>query len=203
MLGEVQERWLADGLSRSRARWQIIAQQVFFSQRAFPPGDRFELDSWDGYPANRNRLLKTFQQLNISPVVLTGDTHSNWAAELKADFDDPDSAILGTELVGTSISSGGDGSDRRKDTGDILAGNPHLKFFDDHRGYVWCTVTPEQLRADFRVVLYVSRPGAPVHTRAAFQIDAGKPGLRQILDRPLPEPSPVDPETPKQRPRGK
>jgi alkaline phosphatase D len=204
MLGDVQERWLENGLSRSRARWQIIAQQVFFSQRVFPPGDMFELDSWDGYPANRNRLLKTFKELNIrSPVVLTGDTHSNWAAELKADFDEPDSAILGTELVGTSISSGGDGSDRRKDTGEILEENPHLKFFDDHRGYVLCTVTPDHLRADFRVVPYVSRPGAPVHTRAAFQIEADQPGLRQILDRPLPGPSRVDQGMPKRRPRAK
>jgi alkaline phosphatase D len=187
MLGDAQERWLADGLSRSGARWQIIAQQVFFSQRDHPPGDMFELDAWDGYPANRDRLLETIAQRRIrNPVVLTGDVHSNWAAELKADFDDPDSATLGTELVGTSISSGGDGSDRRTNTDDILANNPHLKFFDNHRGYVRCTVTPDQLQADYRVVPYVSRPGAPVHTRAAFQIDAGKPGLRQVLDQPLP-----------------
>jgi alkaline phosphatase D len=187
ILGDAQERWLTDGLSTSRARWQIIAQQVFFSQREFAPGDMFQMDSWDGYPAARTRLLKTIAERRIrNPVVLTGDVHSNWAAELKADFNDPDSATLGTELVGTSISSGGDGSDCHKDTGTILEDNPHLKFFDNHRGYVRCTVTPENLQADFRVVPYVHRPGAPVHTRAAFQVATDKPGLRQVLDRPLP-----------------
>jgi alkaline phosphatase D len=188
ILGDAQERWLADGLTRSRARWQIIAQQVFFSPRFFPPGDEIQLDSWDGYPANRNRLLNTLAERHIRPVVLTGDVHSNWAAELKSDFDDPDSATVGAELVGTSISSGGNGSDTHMDTDTILAENPHLKFFDNHRGYVRCTVTPDHLRADFRVVPYVSRPGAPVYTRASFQVEAGRPGLRKVLDR---SPSPT------------
>ncbi|MGI8332024.1 alkaline phosphatase D family protein [Actinomadura scrupuli] len=189
ILGDVQENWLADGLTRSRARWQIIAQQVFFSPRAFPPADQVQLDSWDGYPANRARLLRTLAERRIRPVVLTGDVHSNWAADLKSDFGDPESATVGAELVGTSISSGGNGSDTHTDTEIILAQNPHLRFFDNHRGYVRCTVTPDHLRADFRVVPYVSLPGAPVFTRASFQLDAGRPGLRQVLDR---APSPAE-----------
>jgi alkaline phosphatase D len=187
ILGDDQERWLADGLARSKARWQIIAQQVFFSPRLFPPGDEIQLDSWDGFPAGRDRLLATLREQRVrNPVVLTGDVHSNWAAELKADFGDPDSATLGAELVGTSISSGGNGSDRHSDTDLILAQNPHLKFFDNHRGYVRCAVTADHLRADYRVVPYVSRTGAPVLTRASFQIDADRPGLRQVLDRAVP-----------------
>jgi alkaline phosphatase D len=187
ILGDAQERWLADGLAGSTARWQIIAQQVFFSPRFFPPGDEIQLDSWDGFPANRQRLLNTLRERRIrNPVVLTGDVHSSWAAELKADFADPRSATLGAELVGTSISSGGNGSDRHCDTDLILTGNPHLKFFDNHRGYVRCTVTPDHLRADYRVVPYVKRPGAPVHTRASFQVDDGRPGLRQVLNRSVP-----------------
>jgi alkaline phosphatase D len=189
ILGDVQENWLADGLTRSRARWQIIAQQVFFAPRSFPPADQVQLDSWDGYPANRDRLLRFLAERRIRPVVLTGDVHSNWAAELKSDFDDPDSATVGAELVGTSISSGGNGSDTHTDTEIILSQNPHLRFFDNHRGYVRCTVTPDHLRADFRVVPYVSLPGAPVYTRASFQLDAGRPGLRKVLDR---APSPAE-----------
>ena len=34
-----------------------------------------------------------------------------WAADLKADFNDPNSSTVGTEFVGTSITSGGDCAD--------------------------------------------------------------------------------------------
>jgi alkaline phosphatase D len=33
------------------------------------------------------------------------------------------------------------------------------------------------MRADFQVVPYVSRPGAPVQTRASFAVSDGQPGL--------------------------
>ena len=39
------------------------------------------------------------------PVVLTGDWHANWLCDLKTDFNDPDSPVVGTEFVGTSITS--------------------------------------------------------------------------------------------------
>ena len=85
---------------------------------------------------------------------------------------------VGSEFVGTSISSGGDGADVRADTAAVLAANPHLKLFNDQRGYVRRTVTPERWQADYRVVPYVSRPGAPVSTRASFVVEAGRPGLQ-------------------------
>jgi hypothetical protein len=34
--------------------------------------------------------------------------------------------------------------------------------------------------ADYRVIPYVSRAGAPVSTRASFTIPAGDPGLQRI-----------------------
>ena len=33
--GDAQERWLLDGLAASDARWNVLAQQVFFSQVDF------------------------------------------------------------------------------------------------------------------------------------------------------------------------
>ena len=44
-------------------------------------------------------------------IVISGDVPNNWLADLKADFNNPDSPTLATEFVGTSISSGGDGAD--------------------------------------------------------------------------------------------
>jgi alkaline phosphatase D len=45
-----------------------------------------------------------------NPVVLTGDIHTNFVNDLKLNFDDSKSPTVGVEFVGTSISSGGNGT---------------------------------------------------------------------------------------------
>ncbi|MDP8960929.1 MAG: alkaline phosphatase D family protein [Actinomycetota bacterium] len=180
MTGEDQERWLVDGLRASSTRWNVLAQQVFLAQRDVQPGPgaRFSMDAWDGYPAARDRLLRTLTTANVAnPIVLTGDVHAHWAADIKADFDDPDSATLGSEFVGTSVSSGGDGSVTTPHGAAVVADNPHLRFHNAQRGYVRCEVTPQRWRTDYRVVPYVSRPGAPVETRTSFIVEAGRSGM--------------------------
>jgi alkaline phosphatase D len=177
MTGPAQERWLLDGLERSRARWNVVAQQVFMAQRDTDPGppQQFSMDSWDGYRAGRDRLLAHVQSRGVpNPIVLTGDVHRSWVADLKADFDDPASATIGTEFVGSSISSTGDGTGENQDA--VLAANPHLKFFEDQRGYMRCVLDAERWRTDVRVVPYVSRPGAPITTSASFAVIDGAAG---------------------------
>ncbi len=179
MLGSDQERWLLEGLRRSSVRWNVIAQQVFLAQFDLVPGSNqgFSVDGWDGYVVARQRLLAGLAGVpHANPVVVTGDWHANCVADLKADFDDPASPVVGTEFVGTSISSGGDGSDRPGYAKSALAENPHLRFFNAQRGYVRCDVTAGRWRTDFRTVDYVSRPGAPVSTRASFVVEANRPG---------------------------
>jgi alkaline phosphatase D len=111
-------------------------------------------------------------------VVLTGDVHSHWAAEVRERFDDPSSRVVATELVTTSISSGGDGSDSR---GEAVRGeNPHLRYFSNRRGYVRARITPDELRADFREVPFVSLPGADVRTGASFVVPDRAPALHSM-----------------------
>jgi alkaline phosphatase D len=179
--GAEQEAWLLDGLARSDAAWNVLAQQVFFSQRDFEAGppERLSMDGWDGYTASRDRIVNGIIERQAShPVVLTGDVHRNYAADLKTDFSDPASETFGVELVATSISATGDGSDTNSGGQTILSENPHIKFFNNHRGYVLCTVTRDTWRTDYRVVPYVSRPGAPVTTRASFVTERENPGLQ-------------------------
>src|SRR5215212_81695 len=59
MLGEDQERWLAERLHRSGATWDVLANSVVLSKTAIPIGgqDIFNLDQWDGYPPARQRML--------------------------------------------------------------------------------------------------------------------------------------------------
>jgi alkaline phosphatase D len=128
---------------------------------------------------NRDRIVAALRDSpGRNAVVLTGDVHAHWAAEVKERFDDPASATVATELVATSITSGGDGSETEEDTAGILADNPHIRFYNNRRGYVRTRFTDGQMRADFQVVPYVSRPGAPVQTRASFVVPDGQPGLQ-------------------------
>ena len=182
MMGAPQRAWLIEGLDRSRARWNIIPQQVMmagvdFSREA---GRRISMDHWSGYQAERTRFLQFLADRRPSnPVVLTGDIHNHWVNDLRVDFDDPKSPTVGTEFVGTSISSGGDGEDMPETMGPVLARNEFVKFFNSQRGYVSCELTPSLMRAELRVLDYVSRPGAPRRTRAVFVVEDGRCGAQR------------------------
>ncbi|MEU1814052.1 alkaline phosphatase D family protein [Streptomyces roseifaciens] len=180
--GDAQERWLLDGFRASTATWNVVAQQVCFSQRKETPGEssRVSMDTWDGYPASRARVLAGAERAGVrNLLVLTGDDHTHCAYEVKKDFDDPDSATLGVEFLGTSVSSGFDGQERPEDWETARAANPHLKYYDARRGYVVVSLDPERVRGDFRTVSGVTTPGAPVSTAASFVSEAGAPGLRE------------------------
>jgi alkaline phosphatase D len=181
LLGARQRQWLVDALGSSSARWNVLAQQVMMARVDRSPGERvaYSMDQWPGYENERRYVLKYLDERRVSnPVVLAGDIHNNWANELIVDFDGPGSKTVAAEFVGTSISSGGDGSDAPRGLERLLAENPFLKFHNNQRGYVRCVITPSLWRTDYQVVPYVTREGAPLSTRASFVIEVGQPGLR-------------------------
>ncbi|MBY6053019.1 alkaline phosphatase [Cytobacillus firmus] len=190
LLGKEQEQWVESNLSTSHAHWNVLAQQVFFVQRNFgtSASPKFSMDAWDGYPAARERLADFAASNNIENlIVLTGDVHASWASNILTDYDDPNAKLIGAEFVGTSITSGGNGSDVRADTEKTLAENPHIKFFNNYRGYVRCRVTPEQWRADYRVLPFVTEPGADISTRASFVFEKDQAGLKQVSASAVPQ----------------
>ncbi|MEU2235449.1 alkaline phosphatase D family protein [Streptomyces vietnamensis] len=181
LTGAAQERWLLDGWQASDARWNVLPQQVVLSERRdrSTAGFKLSMDSWDGYPASRQRILAGAEAAGVENLmVLTGDVHVGYGLDIKADFRDPASRTLGTEIVATSISSGKDGADRPSNYDKLMAANPHLRFFNGRRGYVTVALGEESARADFRTVPYVTRPGAPVTTAASYVTEAGDPGLK-------------------------
>ena len=136
-------------------------------------------DKWASSDVATKRLMNFFAERQIpNPVVLTGDIHSNWVNDLKTDYDHPEGPTVGTEFVGTSISSGGNGSQTHERSGIIAAENPHVKFHNAERGYVSCTVTPKEWRSDYRVIEYVDKPGAPLITRRSFVVENGQAGAK-------------------------
>ncbi|MFJ9812971.1 alkaline phosphatase D family protein [Streptomyces sp. NPDC101158] len=180
LTGATQERWLLDGWRASRATWNVVPQQVVLSERRSVPTTAYKLsmDSWDGYPASRQRILDGAQAAGIENLmVLTGDVHVAYALDIKADFRDPASRTVGTEIVATSITSGRNGSERPSNYDDLTRANPHLRFYNGRRGYVTVALGEDSARADFRTVASVTTPGAPVVTAASFVTEAGRPGL--------------------------
>lgn len=189
LLGERQEQWLFRGLRQSRATWNVMAQQVMMMQwdlgAAAGTTDFFNVDAWDGYQVARNRIMAFLaEEQPANPVVLTGDIHSSWAAELKRDFDDPASATVGAEFVATGISSSF-GDENVPLVQATLPSNPHIRFFDGlHRGYLRCEVTPELWATEYRAVERVPDPvltvpsaDVPAFTLARFGVRAGEPGV--------------------------
>jgi alkaline phosphatase D len=139
------------------------------------------MDQWAGYDAGRRRLLQFMKDQSVAnPIVLTGDIHTNWVNDLMIDFDDESAPTVASEFVGTSISSGGDGSQRSEFAKAIKADNPFVKFFNSERGYVRCEVTPDRWQSDYRVTPIVSKPESECLTRASFAIEDGKPGAQRV-----------------------
>lgn len=184
ILGARQEAWLLDGLRTSGARWDLLGQQVFFSPVDVDPGPATvtNMDTWSGYTAARRRVTQGWVDADVrNAVVLTGDVHNHWAAQVPLDAGDPTSRPVGVELVCSSVSSGGDGSEG-DGTHATFAANPHVRFYDDLRGYVRTTITPDRLDADFRCVPRVSRPGLPAFTRRSYAVEDRDPTLHLTAD---------------------
>jgi alkaline phosphatase D len=178
LLGAAQERWLEDGLARSPARWNVIAQQTLMSPRTVRDRAGAPLhwtDGWDGYPAARRRFLDHLAQTRPgNPLVLGGDVHAFFVSDLRPDFDDPRSPVVGSELCGSSITSQGPVSARLDRLG---AENPHLKFADGSaRGYVAVTVGARTTAARLRACDSVKVPRPAIRTAASFAIEDGRPG---------------------------
>jgi alkaline phosphatase D len=179
LLGPEQSQWLFQGLERSRSTWNVLPQQVMVARvdQAAGPEARYSMDQWPGYEIERTRLLEFFGRRPASnPVILTGDIHSNWVNDLKVNFADEKAPTVATEFVGTSITTGGDGARISPRTATIQSENPFVRFHNTERGYVSCEITPKTMRADYQVVEYVTRHGAPKQTRASFVVENGRPG---------------------------
>jgi len=79
------------------------------------------------------------------------------------------------------VTSGGDGQETTPFYDEVLARNPNVAFSNNRRGYLLCQASADTWQTDFRVVPFVSRPGAPVETRGRFVVEAGRPGVLSAL----------------------
>jgi alkaline phosphatase D len=121
------------------------------------------VDQWDGYTADRRELFSFLADRGVTDTVfLTGDIHSAWACDLPVDAGTyPASASVGTEFVGTSITSNNlkdlTGTPPRTTSlaveAAIQGANRHIKYlnFDDH-GFSVLDVTSKRTQMDYFVI---------------------------------------------------
>ncbi len=180
MLGRMQEQWMDRQLAEGRGRWTIVAQQTLMAEarhRDAEGGDRYWMDGWDGYPNARRRLLDAVVARKVrNPVVIGGDRHAYFAANLKRDFSRPDEATIATEFVGTSITSDGPGPGS---TRSALANNPELLYANgEKRGYAVMDLDGRSCTVGFEALDNVKDAQSPVRRLATFVVEDGVPGAK-------------------------
>jgi alkaline phosphatase D len=182
LLGPAQEQWLAEGWDTERG-WNLLAQQTLMARLsrrtvATPGSGRYWMDGWDGYPQARRRLLDAARSRGVpNLVVLGGDLHAHYVADLKADFDDHRSAVVGSEFCTTSISSNGP---PQLSVNRLLPLNPHLHHGrGDARGYVALALDARRLEASLVAVNRSDDPGSECGVQARFVVEAGRPGVQR------------------------
>lgn len=93
LLGEDQLTWFKDRLANNTATWHIIGNQVIFSkiylgtlETLNPAAPGLFMDSWEGYPSERDSVLTFVRDNDIDNVViLTGDFHTSFGLDVPLD----------------------------------------------------------------------------------------------------------------------
>ncbi len=213
LLGTEQEAWLAQRLRTSPARWKFIGQGVMFAQLkaqgaplAAGGGLFFNSDQWDGYQPARDRVYNMLKGgAGHAPVdncvILTGDIHSSWAADLSQDPNNPNPATGGyaaatgegsraVEFVGTSVTSPGLDDPNGSTAAFLRSVNPHFKYIElTRRGYMLLDVTPQRAVCEWWYVDTVASVTNIQTFGVAFEVQHGSNRLQpsaQTLPRANP-----------------
>jgi alkaline phosphatase D len=183
MLGAEQEKWLFDQLGTAKSTWTVLGQQVPTFARdaaAANPQGRFSMDKWDGYTAARQRLYERLRQTKApNPIVLSGDVHVHYGADLKMDFQNENSQTIGVELTNSSLTSGSDGAEVAANWEAVRGANPHIKYHSARRGYIACSASPKELRAEFKLLDRVTTPDNPTRVGGVLVVEAGREGAQR------------------------
>lgn len=206
MLGTEEEAWLFNRLRNSPAKWKMLGQGVMFAQlkavgapNAFGGGVYLNSDQWDGYAPARQRVYDVLKggdgQSKIdNVVVLTGDIHSSWAADITPDPNNPNVAgggynpatgdgSLAVEFVGTSVSSPGIDIDTTGAIAESLKpANPHFKYINlNRRGYMLVDVNRNRAVAEWWHVDTVASPSNVETFAVAFEVRSGTNRLQPSM----------------------
>jgi len=116
----------------------------------------YNLDAWDGFGAEREKVFNIAKNYNANLVVLSGDTHNAWANNLQ----DADKNPVGVEFATGSVSSPGleaylgiEADAFAATEAGIVSLVPPLKYVNvGDRGLMVLDVTPEAVTANWHFV---------------------------------------------------
>ncbi|KAJ3906538.1 PhoD-like phosphatase-domain-containing protein [Lentinula edodes] len=185
LMGFEQEKWFFNTLSQSQDRgaaWRVVGQQIVFTQL------NESGDAWDGYRANRERVLGYLYENKINnTIVLSGDSHANWASDLAHPNDsttyDPltGQGAIGVEFAGTAVTSGSSfGTDISPAAADVksqqyVAANLDLQWSEgSYRGFFTLVIGPEVLNATYYAMKNITFANLDGFASANFVVKAGE-----------------------------
>ncbi len=161
------------GVVRRMVRSDPLAWGYFLRSRFGIP---LNIDSWDGFPVERERLFGACRKAGANVVAFTGDTHAFWANELA----DQAGARVGVEFGVTGVTSPSafralrvPGVDAGRAVEEV---NPGVVYNNPYRnGYVTADITPEAVTTSFWGVSTIRRrdPKAAIIQRFRVTPSAG------------------------------
>lgn len=190
IMGAEQFDWLQRKLERPETRWNIVGTSVMVSPVSLVNMDTrmgdavrkligadcdglpYNLDQWDGYMADRARLMSVLtkraeQHPDSGTVFLAGDIHSEWATELEAG-----GRTVAAELVCTSVSAPNiddalglpiDSQPSTQAEAHLLRANPAVKHVDlDAHGYGLVSITRAHVSMTYLRVKEVTTAGSSI-----------------------------------------
>ena len=171
-LGQDQEAWLATSLAKGGVTWNLLGNPVVLAGiDAGTDEPKYYLDSWDGFPQARRRLIGQLAAAD-NPVVLTGDYHAGMVLDVQAVPFDTTSSVVAPEFMSPPISS-------ILFPVDVSVRNPHLRQQLNDHGYLTVAVTPERLTVVFRCIEDVGDPDTAITSKATWVVTAGDPVARR------------------------
>lgn len=191
ILGNEQYKWLTQQLT-SGAKWQIIGNQVPFGPMYTGSENgqkQVYMDGWDGYPAERKRLIDWFDQQQLENIVwVTGDYHASFAMENDLTGTKDTSDNVSVEFIVTSITSAN--SDEWTDNqaeldaeqAAYMENNPQLRYLNgvDH-GFLVLHVTSEKAEAQFYYASDIRTKTGKLRLEKVFSVFSGSSVL---LEKP-------------------
>jgi alkaline phosphatase D len=181
MIGAEQREWLRGELASHRAAgrpWFLFGVQCILSSYVYPDLTRFaggnpklaplyamtrhnlpvlNLDSWDGYPAEREQVYDLFEESEANVLVLSGDSHMAWINEPHRGGKRIGLELSATTLTGPAIAElllppGNAGKAFAEASDDVLWCDP------DAVGFVAIALTQQAVSAEFVRVLNPREP---------------------------------------------
>lgn len=204
MLGSEQFNYLLGQWRSSGAKWRVVGNSVMFTPVLVPPMDPeatravtellglpqdglpYNLDQWDGYAAERRKLLDIMDKEGFDNIVfLTGDIHSSWSCNVpKVPGQYPRSGISAMEIVCASVSAPNiddtlklpqDNPVSLAATAALKAANPYVNYLEfDRHGYAAVYFGRDEVIADYRLLEVKEQPNQPLYTAAVYRGQRGK-----------------------------